>query len=72
MKNNLIKYYIAAFYFCSIFVMVAQGDTSPDGLESDGDTTPMPIDDYVWVLALVAIALVFVKFRSIQNKKING
>jgi hypothetical protein len=77
MKNNLLKYYIAAFYFCSIFVMFAQ---DPDSGSNDGgiddsgvsDTTPMPIDDYVWVLALVAIAFVFVKFRSIQNKKING
>ena len=73
MKNNLLKYYIAAFYLCSTFVMFGQGDTSPDGLESDGDTTPAaPIDDYVWVLVLIAIAIVFVKFRSIQNKKING
>ena len=63
MKNNLLKYYIAAFYLCS---------TLPDGLETDGDATPAPIDDYVWVLALVGLALVFMKYKSIQNKKINS
>ena len=73
MKNNLLKYYIAAFYLCSTFAMFAQpGNTSPDGLETDGDTTPAPIDDYVWVLALVGLALVFMKYKSIQNKKINS
>lgn len=69
MKNNLLKYYIAAFYLCSNFVMFSQGSTSPDGLETDGDATPAPIDDYVWVLALIGLVLVFMKFRSIQNKK---
>lgn len=74
MKNNLLKYYIAAFYLCSTFVMFAQpGDGSNDGLEGDGDTTPAaPIDDYVWLLALIGLVLVFMKFRSIQNKKINS
>jgi hypothetical protein len=74
MKNNLLKYYIAAAYLCSTFVIFSQGDTSPDGLETDGDTTPAaaPIDDYVWILALIGLVLVFMKFRSIQNKKMNS
>jgi hypothetical protein len=73
MKNNLLKYYIVAFYLCSTFAMFAQpGNTSPDGLETDGDTTPAPIDDYVWVLGLVALVFVFLKFRSVLNKKINS
>jgi hypothetical protein len=75
MKNNLLKYYITAFYLCSTFIMFAQapGDTSPDGLETDGDTTPAaPIDDYVWVLALIGLIFVFMKFRAMQNKKVNS
>lgn len=43
MKTNLFKYYIAAFYFCSTFVMLAQtpgADQPGGGLENDGDSTP--------------------------------
>jgi hypothetical protein len=75
MKNNVLKYYMAAFYFCSTFAMFAQapGDTAPDGLETDGDATPAaPIDDYVWVLAVIGLMFVFIKFRDIQNKKIKA
>lgn len=77
MKNNLLKYYIAAAYLCSTFVMFAQdpGSGSNDGgIDDSGanDVTPAaPIDDYVWLLALIGLVLVFMKFRSIQNKKIN-
>lgn len=71
MKNNVLKYYIVAFYLCSTFVMFAQPGL-PD--ETDGDTTPAaaPIDDYVWVLALIGLVFVFMKFRAIQNRKINS
>jgi len=49
------------------------GDTAPDGLEGDGDTTPgTPIDDYLWVLAIIAILFVFMKFRAIQKNRIQG
>jgi hypothetical protein len=71
MKNTLLKYYIAAFYLCSTFVTFAQpgGNDTGGGLE-DADPAPAPIDDYVWALAIVAILFVFMKFRAIQNKKI--
>ncbi len=75
MKNNLLKYYIAAFYLCSTLVMFAQTDPGTGGGIEDttGDQTPAaPIDDYVWVLALVGLVFVFMKFRTIQNKKIKG
>ena len=76
MKNNLLKYYIVAVYLCSTLVMFAQPGTN-DGTgtleDPTGDTTPAaPIDDYVWVLALVGLIFVFIKFREIQNKKIKG
>ncbi len=77
MKNNLLKYYIATFYLCSTVVMFAQATDDGTGtLEDNGttDTTPgaAPIDDYVWVLALLGLVFVFMKFRAIQNKKIKG
>jgi hypothetical protein len=73
MKNNLLRYYITGFYLCSIFAMFAQspGDTSPDGIETDGDNTPAaPIDDYIWVLALIGLFFVFMKLRAIQKNRI--
>ena len=74
MKNTALKYYIAAFYLCSTFVLFAQpGDTAPGGLEGDGDTTPgAPIDDYVWVLAVIGLIFVFMKFKALQNKKMHS
>jgi hypothetical protein len=72
MKNNLLKYYIAAIYLCSTFIALAQpgsGDGSPGGLEGT-DTPATPIDDYVWILALVGLLFVFIKLKAIQNKKI--
>ncbi|TDD94095.1 hypothetical protein [Flavobacterium cellulosilyticum] len=65
MKKNVLKYYIAAFYLCSTFVMFAQAPDGGTGIEGDGDTTPVaPIDDYVWVLALIGLAFVFIKLRN--------
>lgn len=75
MKNNLLKYYIVAFYLCSTFVLFAQDPGTGGGVDNDGttDTTPAaPIDDYVLVLALVGLFLVFVKIRAVQNRKINS
>lgn len=77
MKNNVLKYYITAFYFCSTFILFAQpgdgnGETGDAGLEGGGDTTPgAPIDDYVWVLALIGLAFVFLKFRAMYKQRIN-
>jgi hypothetical protein len=75
MKNNLLKYYIVAFYLCSTFVLFAQDPGTGGGVDNDGttDTTPAaPIDDYVLVLALVGLFLVFIKMRAVQNRKINS
>ena len=77
MKNNLLKYYIAAAYLCSTFVLFAQPGSGSSGgdLEDNGatDTTPAaPIDNYIWVLAFIAIVFVFLKFRDIQNKKLRS
>lgn len=72
MKNTALKYYTAAFYLCSTFVLFAQpGDTAPGGLEGDGDTTPgAPIDNYVIVLAIIGLIFVFIKLRAVQKNSI--
>ena len=74
MRNNVLKYYIAAFYLCSTFVLFAQpgegnGGTGDAGLEGGGDTTPAAaIDDYVWVLAAIGLIYVFLKVRAFAQQ----
>lgn len=74
MKNTLLKYYIVAFYLCSTFVMFAgPGTNDTDGnLEDNGtsDTTPTPIDDYIWVLVVLGLIFVFMKYRALQKNRI--
>lgn len=77
MKNNLLKYYITALYLFSTFVLFAQTPPPPGnndgsgGLHGDGDTTPgVPIDDYVWLLALIGLVFVILKFRAIYKQEI--
>jgi hypothetical protein len=66
MKNKLLKYYIVAFYLCSTVLSFAQTPGSDDndtGLES-ADAPAAPIDDFVWVLALICLFYVFLRVRS--------
>lgn len=75
MKKNFLKYYIAVVYFCSTVVLFAQTGPGSDGDGSGGleGTDPAaPIDDYIWVMALVGLLIAFVKFRAIQNKRIRS
>lgn len=67
MKNRLLKYYIAAFCFCSTTILFAQPgvDDTAGGLESTDP--PAPIDDYVLVLALVGLSYVFIKVKANQR-----
>jgi hypothetical protein len=69
MKTNLLKYYIAAFYFCSTFVLMAQPGTEDDngtGSLEGGD--PVPVDGYVWVLAAIGLIYVYLKLRALSHK----
>lgn len=70
MKTNLLKYYIAAIYLCSTFVMVAQPGTDNDTGNLEGTDTPAaPIDDYVWVLAAIGLIYVFLKLRGFAQQR---
>jgi len=71
MKNKILKYYIATFYFCSTFVLFADPGSETDDaitLEST-DSEALPINDYIWVLALTGLVFVFLKFKDFQEKK---
>lgn len=69
MKKKFNKYYIALFFLCFNFMIFAQpgsGDGS-GGLES-GDTPTAPINDYIWILALLGLIFVFKKMKSVPIK----
>ena len=69
MKTNFLKYYTIAFYLCSTFVMfAAPGDEDTGRTINDEDS--LPIDDYLWVVALVGLFFVFMKFRAMQKNRI--
>lgn len=71
MKNNLLKFYIVAVYLCSTFVLFAQpGTTDTGGTLENADTPPAPIDENLWILALVGLIFVFLKFKELKLKKI--
>ena len=73
MKNNALKCYIAAFYLCSTIMAFAQpGDDNDDGNLETVDAPATPIDDYVWVLAIIGLVFIFMKYRAMQNKQVNS
>jgi len=75
MKNKVLKFYIVAVYLFSTVVMFGAdpgADNDTGTMEGDGDNTGMPIDDYVYVLAVIGLLFVFIKFRAIYNSKIKG
>ena len=69
MKNNVLKYYIAVVFFCSTMVMFAQPGDGSNGDPLEGPDPGAPIDDYVWVLAIVGLIFVFMKFRGLVQQK---
>jgi hypothetical protein len=70
MKNNISKYYITSFIFCYNIAMFAQPAPGNDTGDLEGTDAPAsPIDNYIWVLALVGLIYVFIKLRDFQNKK---
>ena len=71
MKNNLLKFYTLAFYFASTFILFAQetpGVTDEEGTMEGGEVAT-PIDDYVWVLAVIGLLFVFYRLRSFAQQR---
>jgi hypothetical protein len=76
MKNKFFKYCIALFFLCSSTMLFAQPGSGSDngGVDGDGtgDTTPgepMPIDDYVGILAVIGMSYVLIKVKPNQKKQ---
>jgi hypothetical protein len=67
MKLKLVTIVNSVVLFLVTSPLLAQAD-----LGDDPDAPPAPIDDYVWVLALVGFIFIFMKLKAIQNKKIQN
>jgi len=70
MKNNLVKFYITAFFLCCTLVTFAQPGVVD---ETDGDTTPAAsINGYVWILVAIGLVYAFLRFRAIYKQVANS
>jgi hypothetical protein len=56
---------ISVFVFILFSTLVTAQTDLPDAPE---DTTPAPIDDYVWVLALVGLIFVLLRFKALVKQ----
>lgn len=65
MKNSI--FILANIYLLLISIPIFAQPEDP-GV----DPAPAPIDDYVWFLALIGLALVFLKFRMIKKQAHNS
>ena len=70
MKNNLLKFYITAFFLCSTLLTFAQG---APGDTAEGETLegvdPVPVNDYIWVLVAIGLAFAFLRFRALSQQR---
>lgn len=74
MKNNIVKFYSTAVFFLSTMVLFAQPGTEDNGGTGNLEQTDpqAPIDNYLWILAVVGLLFVFMKFRALYSTKIQG
>ena len=75
MKNNLIKYYAIAFCMVvnfSVFALPPSDNSDTGDMDSTTEAVVAPIDEYVLVLALIGLVLVFFKMKAIQKKSLRN
>ena len=69
MKLKLVYIVKSIILFLITSPLLAQDPADPG---ADPNAPTAPIDDSIWVLALVGLLLVFIKFRAIQKKKLHN
>lgn len=69
MKNLFNTYYIAFFCLCSNIMLFAQPSSGSDNGDLESPDTQAPIDENLWLLALVGLIFVFLRFKAIQARK---
>lgn len=76
MKNNLLKFYLLAFFLISDFVVFAQPGTGEDEDCTDcpdleGGDNIAPIDSKLIYLAIIGVAFAFYYFSKKRAQQVN-
>ncbi|MEZ0005748.1 hypothetical protein ABH942_001105 [Flavobacterium sp. 28YEA47A] len=66
MKNTAIKFLSLIFFLFSSLSVLAQ---NPEEVPEDLDGPSAPISDHIWLLALVGLAYVFLKYSPKLMKR---
>lgn len=56
------------FILASLYLLLLSNPLFAQLEEPGDDPLTTPIDDYIWILALIGLALVFLKFRAIHKR----
>lgn len=61
--------FVYLFVFTVLFNLVSFGQTDPGDFDDNPDANPLdapaaPINDYLWVLALLGLVFVFIWFKN--------
>jgi len=71
MKNNVLQYFLTVLCFCTTLGLIAQPGSTGDGNGGLEGTDPpvAPIDNYVWIITLILIGVIYayVKYNSIEK-----
>jgi len=71
MKNQINYFYIAFLLLsANLSVFAVPGDGNDTGDLESIDAPAAPINDYLWVLALVGLIFVFLKYKSYSKRGI--
>ncbi len=60
------------FILASLFMLLLTSPIFAQADPGDDPAAPAPIDDYLWILALAGLFLVFLAFKAIQSNKIQA
>lgn len=70
MKNSVLKIYVTIVcLFSNLLIFANPGDESDTGNLEGGDP-PAPIEDYLWILAVLVVLYAFWKIKVANNTKI--
>jgi len=82
MKKYILNFLILSFCLFLNFAAFAQagpgegavggtGDNALEGTGAEGVNSTAPINDYIWVLAIIGLVFAFYKFKAILNQNKN-
>lgn len=69
MKHNLIKYYFTLIFFCTSLMLFAAPGNNNETNDLENTDAPVPIDDYIGIVATMGVLFVFMKLNEVQIKK---